>query len=358
MTMLPYLLSLLLAQQPGPAAGAISGGRSPDGSGCRENGTLRVVDGIIPSYITLEIDGKPRGVQVRGPGRQFCLPLDPGSRTINVAHPLGYYVASITSGNTDITKAPLIVTPDMTSPPINIVLTTKRPAGPVPGVSVTGLVTNLDALKKTSPRSKVLLTLRYLPTADPLPSDPIVGHVTMDETGAFNIEGLAAGRYTLEDSLPFDVGTSDLANLEVQVARVRQSAAAEPKPPNPPSIVPVNVVVVTRDGNVPAFEIGFTPTRDGGAPQIVAVSRGESSLSVLTGEYRVHVAGLPGGYTLESVTAGPLDLTDPFLITDAGIADRFTGAPVLGRSESRAAGSNVPITVRLTSPPAAGNNIQ
>ena len=81
----------------------------------------------------------------------------------------------------------------------------------------------------------------------------------------------------------------------------------------------------------------------------VTVSGREFSIVLPEGEYRLSVSGLPNGYTVESVTAGPLNLTEPFLVTNKGIADRFTGTPILIRS----AGStpiSAGITLRLKAP--------
>ena len=78
---------------------------------------------------------------------------------------------------------------------------------------------------------------------------------------------------------------------------------------------------------------------EGAATSTVKVSSKEFSLPLTTGEYRVRISDLPNGYKLEYVTAGALSLTEPFLITEQGIADRFTGRP-----------TRTGIAIRLTAP--------
>jgi hypothetical protein len=120
-----------------------------------------------------------------------------------------------------------------------------------------------------------------------------------------------------------------------------------PGTPAPPtSITTIHGTVEARDGGIPKFEVEFTPTRVGAATHAVTVLGGEFSIPLPAGEYRVTIAGLPKGYAVASVTAGPLDLSEPFLVTDKGIADRVTGAPILVRSAGAAAVS-AGITVRL-----------
>jgi len=114
---------------------------------------------------------------------------------------------------------------------------------------------------------------------------------------------------------------------------------APPVPLNPSSIRSIKGTVTVRNGTTPKFEIGFTTTREGSAAQTITVSAGEFSVSLPEGEYRVRISGLPEGYAVESVSAGPLNRTEPFLVTKSGIADRFTGVP-----------NSAGITVRLIPP--------
>jgi hypothetical protein len=74
----------------------------------------------------------------------------------------------------------------------------------------------------------------------------------------------------------------------------------------------------------------------------VPVSGRDFSLILPEGEYRITVSGLPQAYDVKSVSAGPMDLTEPFLVTFKGIADRFSGAPIT---------SSAGITIRLNTPP-------
>jgi hypothetical protein len=73
---------------------------------------------------------------------------------------------------------------------------------------------------------------------------------------------------------------------------------------------------------------------------VVPVSGREFSLILPEGEYRLTISGLPQGYTTKSVTAGPMDLTEPFLVTFRGITDWISGAAI--RPEG--------ITIRLNAP--------
>jgi hypothetical protein len=160
-----------------------------------------------------------------------------------------------------------------------------------------------------------------------------VAYVIVSKTnGAFEIRGVRPGRYMLE-SLTFDVAGKDLSNLEVKLGRTVQGT------------------VELKDGVIPNFEVTLTAAKSGLSPESVTVSDKEFSISVPPGEYRVSISGLPKGYAVESVSAGPLDLTEPFQVTYSGIADRFSGVPILIQPDLSLPAVNAGIAVRLRKDP-------
>jgi len=76
--------------------------------------------------------------------------------------------------------------------------------------------------------------------------------------------------------------------------------------------VPYNVagnIVVENGGPLPSLSLSFTSTRPGVEPQSVTLSPAGAFSSQLTpGDYRFSVSGIPPGYSLQSITAGPVDL--------------------------------------------------
>jgi hypothetical protein len=318
------------------------------------NGIIRVDDGSklpgqLPASVRVGVDGDFSRVRVSPTASNFSLTFSPGSHAITLGPlPIGYYLKSMTSGNVDLTRAPLVSPPSQ--PQIEIVLTKARPAGVPRGVRVSGLVTNADFPLG----SDLSLPLRNVSIQGTAPSyiDQIVAYVRADrKTGVFQIEGVPPGRYTLEDSLTpgdyphgiiaFDVAENDVPDLVLRLGKPEAPAL----PSTSSTLTSIYGTVEARGETVPEFEIGFTPTR-AGATHAVAVISGKFSIPLPTGEYRVTIAGLPGGFSVESVNAGPLDLAEPFLVTAKGIADRFTGAPILTQSNGASAASAA-ITVRL-----------
>jgi hypothetical protein len=157
---------------------------------------------------------------------------------------------------------------------------------------------------------------------------------TMDD-GTFEIDGVPPGNYALEPSkvyelnprifsgTTFDVGGTDVHNLEVKIGQPEYPVTLTASKSSA-----VHGTVAIAEGAIPEFEIQFVPTREGEAMRTVKISGREFSAMLPEGAYRVRISGLPAGYTLESVIAGPMDLTEPFLVTAAGIADRITGVRI------------------------------
>jgi hypothetical protein len=241
--------------------------------------------------------------------------------------PLGYYLKSMTYGTVDLTKGPLN---NSTGGQFDVVLTKTPPAGSPPHRKVGGRVLGLDF-----PLSADFeLALRDLSIVGPGPAQ-VVGLVKAGrQDGVFEIENVPPGKYILQEpysrssdvlSLTFDVGAADVTNLELKYLprETLLNTAA------PVSAKAIKGMVEVKDGPTPEFEIGFMPTREA-VIYAVAVSGGEFSIALPAGEYRISIAGLPMGYSVTSVNAGPLDLTEPFMVIDGSIADRFTSKPVGG----------------------------
>ena len=291
------------------------------------------------------------GPFTRQQGVFFFKSMDLEEFDFSVAPPLGYYVKSATYGNVDLTRARLNLAGGLNETELRVVLTKTRPQGVPAGVRVSGRVTSW---KLGVPN----LELRALVTVlDRTPNvTTIVADVEPRADGSFQIEGVPPGQYTLRlpllrsaaQSLTFDVAGTDVVNLDLNLV----TSGSGPFMPIPvqlrkDSITPIkgNVDVV---GPVPGFEILFTPTRPNGpAPQSVKVSGKEFSIPLPEAEYRASISGLPTGYAVVSVSAGPLQLSEPFLVTGKGIADRFTGLPILNRPGGGGPATSVGITVKL-----------
>jgi hypothetical protein len=281
----------------------------------------------------------------------FFQSVVPGEHTVTFAPlPLsfGFYLKSMTFGNVDLTRAPLTLTEALTTTEIKVVLTKTRPAGIPSGVKVSGRVTHQVPL--------VLSALtRVIDQVHPEDVPNAVATMTPREDGSFEVQGVPPGRYLLgtgaKGLMTVDVAGSDVTNLELNVPAAGQSVAGLRILLSPTSMRSITGTVEVGTGTVPKFELEFSTTRaDRPAPKVV-ISGKEFSISVPEAEYRINISGLPNGYTVESVTAGPLDLTYPFLVTSKGIADRFTGNPILIRSAGQTSAISAGITVRLKAPP-------
>jgi len=251
----------------------------------------------------------------------------PGTYTVTVDPlPLGYYVQSMTFGSTDLTRYPMVLNARLDNPIIDIVLSKKRPAGTPAGVKVSGRVIN-DQNVAGAKISRLVTLLRLGENTYDL-----TAQVDSMDDGTFEFDGVPPGKYALSPSkvynLPparfkgttFDVGGNDVGNLEVKIG-----GSEYPVTLTSSKTATINGTVDIAGGTIPEFEIQFVPTRAGDETRAVKISGKDFSTPLPEGSYRVRVSGLPTGYAVESVIAGPMDLTEPFLVTAAGIADRFTG---------------------------------
>jgi hypothetical protein len=273
----------------------------------------------------------------------FLVPAVPGEYTVRVAPlRLGYYLKSITYGNIDLTRNPLTLKANGADNDISIILTKTRPAGVPPGVKVSGRITGWKAGGAALPLFAVLT-----------PADAFeIAEVTPKDDGSFEIDGVPPGQYTIGPSFSrstlFEVGRADVSNLPltVSLSLTMDDVGVPPAPlPITGSGRYISGIVETGNGSSPSFEVRFTAVRPGpgsGSPYVVPVSGRDFSLILPEGEYRITVSGLPQAYDVKSVSAGPMDLTEPFLVTFKGIADRFSGAPIT---------SSAGITIRLNTPP-------
>jgi hypothetical protein len=260
----------------------------------------------------------------------------------------------VTYGNVDVTKEKLNLTGGLNETEIRVVLTKTRPPGAPAGVKVSGRVAGW---KPGMPNLELRALVTVLDRAANVST--VVADVEPRNDGSFQIESVPPGQYTLRlpllrnaaQSLTFDVAGTDVVNLDLNLV----TSGSGPFMPIPvqlrkDSITPIkgNVEVV---GPVPGFEILFTPTRPNGpAPQSVKVSAKEFSILLPEAEYRASISGLPTGFAVVSVSAGPLQLSEPFLVTAKGIADRFTGVPIVNRPAGGGPATNVGITVKLRTP--------
>lgn len=323
---------------------------------------IKVDDGSAAPRLEIDINGVITAV---GGGAVSRLPeLRPGRNLVTVTRvQLGYYLKSIYYGGADLTRGPLIAPANPTGAPIEVVLTKQAPAGAPPGVKVSGRVTELAFPLGSDFR---LLLTELSRTGAPV----VIGRGftnSMDvqangKDGAFEIRGVAPGRYTLEfvscfafesntceSGVTFDVAKSDVTNLELKVAPKPVPRTGRGRPPvrlSGNSVTLMNGMVQLAEGAVPTFEIDFTALRGPVVTHAMMVSEKAFFLQLPEGEYRASVSGLPQGYAVESITGGPLDLTEPFLVTKGGIADRITGAAL-----------NTTITIRLKAAPPSGRNV-
>jgi len=271
----------------------------------------------------------------------------PGTYAVTVDPlPLGYFVKSMTYGSTDLTRYPLVLTAKLGNPIVDIVLSKTRPAGTPPGVKVSGRVVIQDP---AGPKPSRLISLFRL-------QDNTYVYVALVDTmddGTFEIDGVPPGNYAMAPNQPanlqpnrprfkgtiFDVGGNDVRNLEVKIGQPEYPITLTS---GKTGTVKGSVdIAAIPGGTIPEFEIQFVPTRDGDETRVVKISSREFSALLPEGAYRVRISGLPTGYTVESVIAGPMDLTEPFLVTAAGIADRLTGVRI--KSDG--------IAIKLSSPP-------
>jgi hypothetical protein len=181
-----------------------------------------------------------------------------------------------------------------------------------------------------------------------------VAYVTPRADGFFEFEGVPPGRYMLAPRggkalVTLDVTGKDVTGLNLDFVAPNNPRSQFPVVLSVNSTKSIAGTVEVGNGTVPKFELEFSATRANRASHTAVVSGRNFTVTLPEGEYRVKVSGLPDGYTVESVTAGPLDLTYPFLVTSKGIADRFTGNAILVRPAGLPPVSAA-ITVRLKAP--------
>ena len=160
--------------------------------------------------------------------------------------------------------------------------------------------------------------------------------VDTSEDGSFEIDGVPPGRYALAPNQPynlrpdrpnspglFDVGATDVTNLELKIGKPEYPVALTSSKTST-----IQGSITIEGGTIPEFEIQFMPASVGDETRAAKISGREFSAVLPEGAYRVRISGLPTGYAVESVLAGPMDLTETFLLTATGIADRFTGVRI------------------------------
>jgi len=277
--------------------------------------------------------------------------VEPGEYAVSVAPlRLGYYLKSMTFGSVDLTRNPLTVGAGEANAQIQVVLTRTRPAGTPPGVKVSGSITGWRTGSGPLELSAVSSAIANQGHAEDLFS---VASLAPRGDGSFEIEGVPPGyyvvsRYSNDRSQVFDVAGKDVADLELELHSGKPGSSILL---DRSSIKSIRGTVEVERGTVPQFVVTATSTQKGTAViQAVTVSTGDFSIQIPQGEYRVSISGLATGYSVESVTAGPLDLLEPFLVTGAGIADRFTGAPIVIQPAAQAPAVAAGITIRLKAP--------
>jgi len=265
----------------------------------------------------------------------FTLPAAAGTFTVRIAPLwLGYYLKSMTAGNVDLMQNPLVVKEGAQDSDIRIVLTKTRPADTPPGVKVSGRVTDWK------PGNRDLGLLAILGSADTFH----VANITPENNGSFEINGVPPGQYALGSGLVrafFIVDRADVTNLSL--TQNNPEFPASTPVPFTGSGSYIRGFIEAGGAAIPQFEVRITAALPGGSappPYVIEVFGPEFSIILPEAAYRLSVSGLPSGYSLKSVTAGPLDLTEPFLITYKGVADRFSGAAVAASG----------ITIKLTAP--------
>jgi hypothetical protein len=268
---------------------------------------------------------------------QFLGMNAPGTYSVTLDPlPLGYYLQSMTYGSTDVIRYPMVLTARLDNPILDVVLSKKRPAGTPSGVKVSGRVINQNPAEPKTSRQFTLLRLQDNFRQDTIvrPQDKTyvaIAELYSEEDGSFEIDGVPPGSYALAPNrtfnvrpnfqgTTFDVTGNDVRNLELKVGGPEYPITLTAS-----KTTTIKGTVDTAGGTVPEFEFQFVPTRAGEETRSVKISSREFSTAVPEGSYRVRISGLPTGYAVESVIAGPMDLTEPFLVTAAGIADRFTG---------------------------------
>jgi len=230
--------------------------------------------------------------------------LTPGKDYVFLSPPDGYFLTSMSAGNVDMFKSPLIVSPE--SAPITIEARIGRSRLiSQPSVSVKGRLTGGQS------GIPVMLTSG----GKPLSAQP--DYVTMtSRDGTFEFSAVGPGRYNLavNPGPPVISGIiavgSDVAGLEIRVPSGNMvngmlMGLASPTVPG----FPEHLAVRFEDGT-DAHTVDLLP-----APNYAFV------YALPAGRYRVSVQGLPPGYFVKTMTAGNVDLlSSPMIIQDTSRA--------------------------------------
>lgn len=228
----------------------------------------------------------------------FTLPTDSTYGIEVYALPIGYYVKSIRSGNTDVLAAKGIALNDRLGPQeLDIVLTKQRPATEPAGVTVRGRVTSSG--RATPPGLQVAMTM----------TPPLYrSGVLVESDGAFVFRDVQPGIYTASInspgrrtvSTPVVVGNTDIDDVKLQVE----------------SENPLNIRVRLANGNAsvpPLVNVRFS--RSDGREFRAAVNRdGTIAASLPDGTYQATLSSLPSRYVLESMTYGSADAGKSMII--------------------------------------------
>jgi hypothetical protein len=149
----------------------------------------------------------------------------PGRYTISPARlPLGYYLKSITYGSVDVTRSPITVATESTSTQLQILLTKTPPAGEQAGLKVSGRVLGMENV----PAGAALRLSLQMNTTVNKQALLRLGEVLVNGDGTFEIDGVPAGEYRIQDSPTTQLGSvriadRDLTGLEIRLTRPTSS---------------------------------------------------------------------------------------------------------------------------------------
>ena len=180
--------------------------------------------------------------------------------------PFGYYVDSMSYGVTDLTQGPIVVTRSVSSDQIHVVLTTSRPPGTAPDVTVRGSVKELPADAADS----TWVRLQSVPPNNPeLPSNIRVGQAPVQPDGTFEIHSVPPGTYVMglgpvpSPTVQLEVGDEDVDGVEIPASApansvvvagnsgLRPGSADDPVPPPGKGLL-----AVTQSGQGQAYREG------------------------------------------------------------------------------------------------------
>ena len=222
--------------------------------------------------------------------------IKPGRNYVFLTPPPGYYLTSMTTGDADLFKEPLMVDPGATEIKIEARIG-RSPLASQPSISVKGKVTG----------NHPGMALQLFNTGDTFRT-PFTTFTTAN--GTFEFSGVGPGVYNLSISSGVSIITGIIAvgknveGLEVSL--------------------PPGIIVVGQLMGIPATAPGFPPHLsmefdDGNEPKKrVDLLPGYGFIYALpAGSYRVSVQGMPPGFLVKAMTAGGTDLLlSPLSIDD------------------------------------------